>query len=117
MDGQDDIPIVVLARELHGHLDLIDLRLELVDERLDVRIDGLALALQLQQNVELFRFGVQRLGRGEPLLYPRALSTDLLRRLRIVPDSGNGNLPLNLLERLARGVEVKDSSGPIAAGL
>ena len=51
MDGQDDVALVVLARQLHGHLDRGDLGLQLRDELLDVGVDVLALALQLEQYI------------------------------------------------------------------
>jgi hypothetical protein len=112
MDRDDGVTIVVLAGELHRHLDLRDFRFELTHQRFDVGVDVLTVALQFQQHVELFRFRIERFAEGEALLYARTLATDILRSLRVVPESGRGDLSLDLLQRLARRIEVKDSSGP-----
>jgi hypothetical protein len=117
MDRDDRVAVVVLAGELHRHLDLRDFRFELIDERLDVGVDILAVALQLQQHVELFRFRVERFAQREAFFYARALAADFLRSLRVVPESGRRDLFLDFLKRVAGRIEVKDSSGPIGVCL
>ena len=54
---------------------------------------------------------------GRPLFYASALAADFLRGLGLVPETGRRHLALDLIERLACRVEVKDSSGPVANGL
>ena len=112
MNGQDDVAVVVLAGELHRHLDGVDLCLELIDELLDVGVDVLPLALQLEQHVELLRHLLDRFAGLDALLYARAFAPQLLRRLGLVPEAGHGHLALDLAERLSGRREVKDSSGP-----
>jgi len=76
-----------------------------------------AFALELQQHVEFFRLGIQRFAGSNALLDARTLAADFLCRLRVLPENGRGDLPLDLLQRIACAVEVKDNSGPTRAGL
>jgi len=116
MDGYDRVAVVVLAGELHRHLDRVDVGGELGEQRFDVGVDALPFLLQFEQNVELFRFRFDRLGAGDALLDARALAPYVLRGLGVVPETGNGHLALDLVERLPRGREVKDSSGRCEVG-
>jgi len=54
--------------------------------------------LQLHQHVELFRLSVQRFAGGDALFDARALASDLLRTLRIVPETGLGDLLFYFLQ-------------------
>ena len=117
VNGQDGVAIVVLAGKLHRHLDGVDLRLELLDELLDVATDVLPFALQLQQHIELLRFSLDRRAGLEAFFHARALAPQLLRRLGLVPEAGRGHVALDLAERLSRRGYVKGNSGPRRGGL
>src|ERR1043165_3053548 len=117
VDGDDGVAVVVLAGELHAQLDVVDLGLELGDELLDLVVDVLALAMELEQRLQVLGFGVDRLARCDALLYARALAADVLRLLRIVPEAGRGHLTFDFFQGFFRRSEVKDSSGPRRAGL
>ena len=93
------------------------LGIELGHQCFDVVVDVFPFALQFEQHVELTVFAEDGFAGGDALLYARALAPDFLRGLGLVPETRRRHLALDLIERLACGVEVKDSSGPIAAGL
>ena len=114
MNGHDGVAVVVLAGELHPQLDFGDLLLELADDGFDVGLDVLPLPLQFQQNVELLGPGVERGAGLHALLGAAALTAYVLRFFGIVPEAGSGHLALDLVERMACGSGVKDSSGPRA---
>src|SRR6185295_5679295 len=114
MDSQNGVALIVLAGELHAHLDLSDLRLELSDDGFDIGFDVLSVFLQLEENVQLFGFRVQGLADLDALLDTRSLPADFLRCLRLVPKTGDGHLSLDLCQRPTRGLQVKDSSGRTA---
>src|SRR5581483_1096572 len=103
--------IIVLAGELHRQLDRVDLRLEPRDQRVDVRGDVLPFLLELEQDLDLFRRGVDRLAGLNSFFDSGALAPYFLRLLLVVPESGSRHLALDLIERFAGGSDVKDSSG------
>ncbi len=104
----------MLAGELHPQLDFGDLLFELPDDRFDLGLDVLPFLLQLQQYVELFGPGVERRAGLDALFGAAALAAYVLRFFGIVPETGSGHLALDLVERMACGSGVKDSSGPRA---
>jgi len=87
------------------------------DSELDVLLELQREGEQVEQNIKVFGFGTDRLAGSDALLYAGALASDVLSGLGLVPETGRGHLALDLIERLAGGIEVKDSSGPIADGL
>jgi hypothetical protein len=101
----------VLAGELHGQFDLVDLHLQLSDERFDVRLDGFPFAQKLQQDVELLGLAVERFPGSDPFLDTASLPPCFLRFIGVVPESGRCYLALDLVECTSRGSGVKDSSG------
>ena len=84
--------------------------------RVDVRFDALSFLLQIEQHVELLGVRLDRFRAGDALLDARALAPYVLCFGGIVPETGNRDLALDLLERFSRGREVKDSSGRCAVG-
>ena len=115
MDGHDGVALVVLAGELHGHLDGGDLRLELrhAASRCRRRRARLRAAVRAARRAPVFVEDC--FAGGDALLYARALAADFLRGLGLVPETGRRHLALDLVERLACGSEVKDSSGRLQA--
>src|SRR6185295_6245648 len=89
---------------------------ELTDERFDVAVDVLPFLLKVEQHLELLRLRVDRFRRRDALLDARPLAAFVLSFFGVVPETGNGHLALDLVERLARRGNVKDSSGRRSGG-